>query len=89
MTVRLRVLIIVGATAVAVIGTLYAAAQYFTLDRFLALENLQAKQTPLAVQADFRDEIEKLDRANVDLSVYDATYDSMPRHFKRRCSVGT
>jgi signal transduction histidine kinase/DNA-binding response OmpR family regulator len=78
-TVRLRVLIIVGATAVAVIGTLYAAAQYFTLDRFLALENLQAKQTTLAVQADFRDEIEKLDRANVDLSVYDATYDSMPR----------
>jgi signal transduction histidine kinase/DNA-binding response OmpR family regulator len=78
-TVRLRVLLIVGATAAAMIGTLYAATQYLTLDRFLGLEDLQAKETTMAVQADFREEIEKLDRANVDLSVYDGTYDSMPK----------
>ena len=83
MTVHLRVLLIVGATAVAVIGTLYAASQYFTLYRFLALENLQAKETTLAVRANFQEEIEKLDRSNVDLSVYDATYDSMPKPSKK------
>ncbi len=79
MTVRLRVLLIVAAAAVAVIGTLSAASQFLTLDRFLALENLQAKETTLAIHANFREEIEKLDRANIDLSVYDATYDSMPK----------
>lgn len=79
MRVRLRVLLIVGAVAAAVIGTLSAASRYLTLDRFLSLEDLEAKATTIAVQADFREEIEKLDRANVDLSVYDATYDSMPK----------
>jgi sensor domain CHASE-containing protein len=78
-SVRLRVLLIVGATAVVVIGTLYAASQYLTLDRFQGLEDLQAKETTMAVRADFLEEIEKLDRANVDLSVYDGTYDSMPK----------
>ena len=79
MTLRLRVLLIVGATAAAVIGTLYAASRYLTLDLFLSLEDLEVKQTTIAVRADFREEIEKLDRSNVDLSVYDGTYDSMPK----------
>lgn len=79
MTVRLRVLLIIGATAAVLIGTLYTASRYLTLDRFLSLEDLEAKQTTIAVQADFREEIAKLDRANVDLSVYDSTYDSMPK----------
>jgi signal transduction histidine kinase/CheY-like chemotaxis protein len=78
-SVRLRVLLIVGAAAAVVIGTLYAASQYFTLNRFQGLEDLQAKETTMAVRADFQEEIEKLDRANVDLSVYDGTYDSMPK----------
>jgi sensor domain CHASE-containing protein len=78
-TVRLRVFLILGAAATLVIGTLYAASRYLTLDRFLGLEYLQAKETTVAVRADFREEIEKLDRANVDLSVYDSTYDSMPK----------
>ncbi len=78
MTVRLKVLLIVGAAAAVVIGTLYAASQYLTLDRFLGLEDLQAKETTMSVQADFREEIEKLDRSNVDLSVFDGTYDLMP-----------
>jgi signal transduction histidine kinase/DNA-binding response OmpR family regulator len=78
-SVRLRVFLILAAAAALVIGTLYAASRYLTLDRFLSLEYLEAKKTTIAVQADFRDEIEKLDRANVDLSVYDGTYDSMPK----------
>ena len=64
MTVHLRVLLIVGATAVAVIGTLYAASHYLTLDRFLRLEDFEAKETTMAVQAGFREEIEKPDRSN-------------------------
>lgn len=79
MKLRLRVLLIIGAAVVAVICTLYTASQYLTLGRFLVLENLQAKETTLDVQAELRDEIEKLDRANMDLSVYDGTYDSMPK----------
>jgi signal transduction histidine kinase/DNA-binding response OmpR family regulator len=78
-TVRLKVFLILGVAATLVIGTFYAASRYLTLDRFLRLEYLQAKETTVAVQADFREEIEKLDRANVDLSVYDSTYDSMPK----------
>ena len=79
MSVRLRVFLILAAAAALVIGTLYAASRYLTLGRFLRLEYLKAEETTVAVQADFRDEIEKLDRANVDLSVYDSTYDSMPK----------
>ena len=79
MTLRLRDFLIVGVAAVAVVATLYAASRYLTLDRFLSLEVLEAKETTIAVQADFREEIEKLDRANTDLSVYDGTYDSMPK----------
>jgi signal transduction histidine kinase/DNA-binding response OmpR family regulator len=78
-TLRLRVLLIIGAAAVALIGTLSAASRYLTLGRFLSLEDLEARETTIAVQVDFREEIEKLDRANVDLSVYDGTYDSMPK----------
>jgi signal transduction histidine kinase/DNA-binding response OmpR family regulator len=78
-TLRLRVFLIVGAAAVALIGTLYVASRYLTLGRFLSLEDLEARETTIAVQTDFRGEIEKLDRANVDLSVYDGTYDSMPK----------
>ena len=76
---RARVLLIVAATAAAVIGTLYAASQFLNLDRFVGLENLQARENTLAVQGSLRDEIELLDHSNIDLSVYDATYDSMPR----------
>ena len=83
MTVRLRVLLIVSAAAVVAIGTLHAASQYLTLDRFLGLEDLQAKETTMAIRADFQEEIEKLDRANTDLSVYDGTYDSMPAPTKK------
>jgi signal transduction histidine kinase len=78
-TLRLRVLLIVGTTAVAVVGTLYAASRYLALDRFLGLEDMEVKATAIAVQTDLREEIEELDRANVDLSVYDGTYDNMPK----------
>jgi signal transduction histidine kinase/DNA-binding response OmpR family regulator len=76
---RLRVLLIIAAVAVAVICTLYTTSRYLTLGRFLVLENLQAKETTMDAEAELRDEIEKLDQANEDISVYDDTYDSMPR----------
>jgi signal transduction histidine kinase/CheY-like chemotaxis protein len=78
-TVRLRVFFILAIAAVLVFGTLYTASRYLTLNRFLSLEDLEVKQTTIAVQADFQEEIDKLDRSNVDLSVYDGTYDSMPK----------
>ena len=79
MKLRLRVLLIVAAVVVTVICTLYTTSRYLTLGRFLVLENLQAKETTMDVQAELREEIEKLDQANQDISVYDDTYDSMPR----------
>jgi signal transduction histidine kinase/DNA-binding response OmpR family regulator len=79
MTLRLRVFLIVGFATLGVVVSLYTASRYLTLDRFLSLEVLEAKETTIEVEADFREEIEKLDRANTDLSVYDGTYDSMPK----------
>lgn len=79
MTVRLRVLLILGVAAAALIGTLFLTSRYVIFERFLSLESLETKQTTIAVGEDFREEIERLDRANVDLSVYDGTYDSMPK----------
>lgn len=58
---------------------LYTASQFLNLDRFRGLEDLQAKDITADVQADLKEEIEKLDRANSDLSVFDGTYDAMPK----------
>jgi sensor domain CHASE-containing protein len=84
-TVRTRVLLIVVATSVVTICTLYAALHHFSLSRFLALEDLQAKDTAMAVRAELGEEIERLDRSNFDLSVYDDTYFNMPRSQKNTC----
>ena len=78
MYVRQKVLIIIGVTSAILIATLYAASRYTILRRFVALENLTAQQTVTGVQETFDEEIEKLDKSNSDLSVYDATYDNMP-----------
>jgi len=51
-------------------------------ESIVRLEYLNAHQTLGLVREDFNDEIEKLDRANTDLSVCDATYDSMPKPAK-------
>jgi signal transduction histidine kinase len=61
------------------LGTLYMAADYVILSPFLRQEQLNAQETLVVIREGFNDEIEKLDRANSDLSVYDATYDSMPK----------
>ena len=79
MTVRLKVLVILAATAVAMLATLYAAADYVILNPFLRQEQLNAQETLAVIREGFNDEIEKLDRANSHLSVYDGTYDSMPK----------
>jgi signal transduction histidine kinase/DNA-binding response OmpR family regulator len=78
-TVRFRVFLICGIAAAALIGMLYATSRYLTLGRFVRLENMEARNATNAVQKDLDEEIERLDRANVDLSVYDGTYDSMPK----------
>jgi signal transduction histidine kinase/DNA-binding response OmpR family regulator len=79
LTVRLKVLVILGIAAVAMLGTLYVAADYVILDPFIRLEHLNAQQTLSVVNEVFDDRLEGLDRANSDLSVYDATYDNMPK----------
>jgi sensor domain CHASE-containing protein len=78
LTVRLKVLVILGAAAVAMLGTLYVAADYVILDPFIRLEHLNAQETLSVVHEVFNDRLETLDRANSDLSVYDATYGNMP-----------
>jgi sensor domain CHASE-containing protein len=82
MSVRLRVLLIVGVAAVALITMLYASSRYLILNRFVNLESLEANKTTAAVQRTFREEIDRLNLCNTDLSVYDATYDSMPKPTK-------
>jgi signal transduction histidine kinase/CheY-like chemotaxis protein len=77
-TVRHKVLFIVGITSAALIGTLSAVSHYTILTRFISLENLSAQETVTGVQETFNEEVEKLDRSNRDLSVYDGTYASMP-----------
>jgi signal transduction histidine kinase/ActR/RegA family two-component response regulator len=58
---------------------LYTASQFLNLDRFRGLEDLQAKEMTTDLQYDMREELEKLDKANADLSVFDGTYDAMPK----------
>jgi signal transduction histidine kinase/CheY-like chemotaxis protein len=77
-TVRFRVLLIVGIAAAVLIALLYTTSRYLTLGRFVRLEDMEATNITTAVKADLEEELERLDRANVDLSVYDGTYDSMP-----------
>jgi signal transduction histidine kinase len=77
------VFLIVVVTSVVTICTLYVALQYLSLNRFLALEDLQAKDTAMAVRAELGEEVEKLDRSNIDLSVYDDTYFNMPEPSKK------
>jgi signal transduction histidine kinase/CheY-like chemotaxis protein len=82
-TVRHKVLVIVGVASAALIGTLSAVSHYTTLPRFISLENLSAQETVTGVREAFDEEVEKVDRSNKDLSVYDGTYDSMPNPGKK------
>src|ERR1700704_6567805 len=82
MTVHRKVLLIIGLTCTALLGTLYAASRYTFLNRFVALENLSAQENVARVQESFHEELEKLDKSNTDLSVYDGTYDNMPNPSK-------
>ena len=78
MTVHRKVLLIIGLTCTALLGTLNAASRYTFFNRFVALENLSAQENVARVQESFHEELEKLDESNTDLSVYDGTYDNMP-----------
>ena len=63
--------------AAAMLSALYLAADYVILRRFIALERLNTQETMNVVREGFNDDLEKLDKANPDLSVYDGTWDVM------------
>jgi signal transduction histidine kinase/DNA-binding response OmpR family regulator len=76
-TVRVKTLVIIAVASAALIIVLYAASRSFILDKFIALEELSARENVEEVQAELDDEIERLDKSTADLSVYDGTYDYM------------
>ena len=63
--------------ATAMLGALYLASDYVILNRFIALERLNTQETMNVVREGFNDDLEKLDRSNSDLSVYDGTWEAM------------
>src|ERR1700684_3065752 len=63
--------------AAAMLGALYLAADYVILRRFIALERLNTQETMNVVREGFDDDLEKLDKSNSDLSVYDGTWEAM------------
>jgi signal transduction histidine kinase/DNA-binding response OmpR family regulator len=76
-TVRVKIFVILGVMAAAMLGALYVAADYVILNRFIALERLNTQETMNVVREGFNDDLEKLDRSNSDLSVYDGTWEVM------------
>jgi signal transduction histidine kinase/CheY-like chemotaxis protein len=76
-TVRVKIFGILGVTAAAMLGALYLAADYVILNRFIALERLNTQDTMNVVREGFHDDLEKLDKSNSDLSVYDGTWEDM------------
>jgi sensor domain CHASE-containing protein len=74
LTVRRKALVILAAAA-AMLGSLYAAADYVILSPFIRREHLKAQETLGVIRELFNDDLEKLDKGNSDLSVYDGTYD--------------
>ncbi len=77
MTVRVKIFVILGVMATAMLGALYLAADYVILRRFMALERLNTQETMNVVREGFGDDLEKLDKSNSDLSVYDGTWEAM------------
>ena len=82
MTVRLKTLLTIGSAALTVIAALYVLSDSIILGRFLALERLDAETATGEIRVSLSEDIERLDRANIDLSIYDGTYKSMPRPSK-------
>jgi len=76
-TVRVKIFSILAVTAAVMLGALYLAADYVILNRFIALERLNTQATMNVVREGFNDELEKLDKSNSDLSVYDGTWEVM------------
>ncbi len=77
MTVRVKIFSILAVMAAAMLGALYLAADYVILNRFIALERLNTQETMNVVRQGFNEDLDKLDRSNVDLSVYDGTWEAM------------
>jgi signal transduction histidine kinase/CheY-like chemotaxis protein len=76
-TVRVKIFLILGVMTTATLAALYRASDYVILSRFIALERLNTQETMNVVREGFNDDLEKLDKSNVDLSVYDGTWEAM------------
>jgi signal transduction histidine kinase/DNA-binding response OmpR family regulator len=76
-TVRVKIFGILGVMAAAMLGGLYLAADYLILNRFIALERLNTQETMDVVREGYKDELERLDKSNSDLSIYDGTWEDM------------
>jgi signal transduction histidine kinase/DNA-binding response OmpR family regulator len=76
-TVRVKIFVILGVMAAAMLGALYLAADYVILHRFIALERLNTQETMDVVREGFNDDLERLDKSNSDLSVYDGTWEAL------------
>jgi signal transduction histidine kinase/CheY-like chemotaxis protein len=76
-TVRVKIFVILGVMTAAMLGALYLASDYVILSRFIALERLNTQETMNVVREGFNDELERLDKSNSDLSVYDGTWEAM------------
>jgi len=76
-TVRAKIFFILGVMTTAMLGALYLASDYVILSRFIALERLNTQEMMNVVREGFNDDLEKLDKSNMDLSVYDGTWEAM------------
>lgn len=79
MTVRRKTLVILVVTCMSLLVVLYAASRYLLVDKFLKLEQVSARAAVQDVQDALKDDLERLDKANTDLSVYDGTYAYMAK----------
>jgi signal transduction histidine kinase/CheY-like chemotaxis protein len=76
-TVRIKIFGILAVMAATMLSALYLAADYVILRRFMALERLNTQETMNVVREGFNDDLEKLEKSNSDLSVYDGTWEVM------------
>ncbi|HXJ04348.1 MAG TPA: response regulator [Candidatus Acidoferrum sp.] len=77
MTVRRKTLVILVVTCVSLLVVLYTTSRYLLVAKFMKLEQVSARAALREVQEALDDELERLDKSNSDLSVYDGTYDYM------------
>jgi sensor domain CHASE-containing protein len=79
LTVRRKVLVILAAAAGAMLGSLVRSGRLRDFESLHSTGALKAQETLGVIREVFNDDLGKLDKDNSDLSVYDGTYDNMPK----------